>query len=158
MNLRGHTNAITCVSLLTAQQSKELYSQMVENDNEEASPRLVISTSVDCCIKLWNIEDGSVLRSIYTFSGITALCYLPTLNSCVIGSEGGKLEVYSLLSEHVHPVASHRAFEGPVSSIKVRPKFFLTEQFNYITLVFLDAIRKTNMLLCRWLSQCLRAS
>lgn len=119
MNLRGHTNAITCVCLLNGQQSEELHSQLVESEKEEENPRLVISTSADCCIKLWNIKDGSALRSIYTFSGITALCYLPSSNSAAIGSEGGKLEVYSLLREQVHPLASHRAFEGPLSSIKV---------------------------------------
>ena len=60
-----------------------------------------------------------MLSSIYTFSGITAMCYYPLNHSCLIGSEGGKLEAYSLSDEQPNPLISHRAFDGPVSSIKV---------------------------------------
>jgi len=83
------------------------------------SPRLALSASTDCCLKLWNITDGTILTSIYTYSGITAMCYCPFNQSCIIGSEGGKLEVYSLSKDQPNPLASQRAFDGPVSSIKV---------------------------------------
>jgi len=122
MNLRGHTNTVTCVRLLSARQSQELNSSLSGSaaaDNETHSPRLALSASSDCCLKLWNMATGSALSSIYTYSGVTALCYLPEQQYCVIGSEGGKLEVYNFLEEDANPIDSQTAFEGGVSSIKV---------------------------------------
>jgi len=122
MNLRGHTNTVTCVRLLSAQQSQALTSSLSGSDpteNETHSSRLVLSASSDCCLKLWNMETGSALSSIYTFSGVAALCYLPEQQYCVIGSEGGKLEVYNFLEEDTNPLDSQTAFEGGVSSMKV---------------------------------------
>lgn len=120
MNLRGHTNTVTCVSLITAEDSKTLNALLSGNTNEETTgPRLALTGSSDCYLKLWNIENGTALRSIYTFSGVTALCYLPAQQYCIVGSEGGKLEVYTFLEESVNPLSSIKTFESAVSSIKV---------------------------------------
>jgi len=115
-SLRGHSNTVTCVSLLSMTESSNLTSLL---SGTESSSRLGLSASLDCCLKLWNITDGTMLSSIYTFSGITAMCYYPLNHSCLIGSEGGKLEAYSLSDEQPNPLISHRAFDGPVSSIKL---------------------------------------
>jgi hypothetical protein len=37
----------------------------------------VVSGSKDCCIKVWNLELGLQLKSIYTFNTITRLQLLP---------------------------------------------------------------------------------
>lgn len=92
---------------------------MAPSSENDISPRLALSASSDCCFKLWNILDGTMLTSVYTFSGITAMCYYPLNHSCIVGSEGGKLEVYKLFSEQMSPLISYRAFDGAVSSIKV---------------------------------------
>ena len=92
---------------------------MAPSSENDISPRLALSASSDCCFKLWNILDGTMLTSVYTFSGITAMCYYPRNHSCIVGSEGGKLEVYKLFSEQMSPLISYRAFDGAVSSIKV---------------------------------------
>lgn len=127
MNLRGHTNTVTCVCLLSAEQSQELCSSLSVAVDQETlqSPRLALSASSDCDLKLWNMETGSALKSIYTFSGVTALCYLPEQQYCVIGSEGGKLEVYSFLEDQTNPIVSNTGFDGAVSSIKVLKKLCL---------------------------------
>lgn len=119
MDLRGHTNTVTCVCLLSAEESKNLCAVLSGTTGEEAGPRLALSSSSDCCLKLWNLENGSALRSIYTFSAVTALCYLPAQQCCVVGSEGGKLEIYSFLEENTHAVFSIKTFESSVSYIKV---------------------------------------
>lgn len=124
-NLRGHSNSITCVSLLSTTESHDLVALLSENAENsygnDISPRLALSASMDCCFKLWNIIDGSMLTSTYTYSSITAMCYFPYSHSCIIGSEGGKLEVYSFFSdEQPNPLISLRAFDGPVSMIKLQ--------------------------------------
>lgn len=119
MNLRGHTNTVTCVSLLSAEDSKHLNVALSGTSCDDAGPRMAVTGSLDCCLKLWNIENGSALRSIYTFSGVTALCYLPAQNCCVVGSEGGKLETYAFLEENTNPLFSIKTFENSVSHIKV---------------------------------------
>lgn len=120
MNLRGHTNTVTCVQLLSAQESQDLTVVLALEDLPN-SPRLALTASADCCLKLWDVEKGTALRSIYTFSGVTALCYLPTFQHCAIGSEGGKLEIYTLHGEdHMNPVCSLKTFDGPVTSIKLQ--------------------------------------
>lgn len=122
-NLRGHTNTVTCTSLLSTEASKILNSVLSGTISEETGPRLLISGSSDCCLKLWSVDKGSALRSIYTFSGVTALCYLSAQQYCVVGSEGGKLEIYTFAEENTNPIFSFKAFEGPVSSIKVSSTF-----------------------------------
>jgi hypothetical protein len=37
----------------------------------------VVSGSKDCCIKVWNLDLGLQLKSIYTFNTITRLQLLP---------------------------------------------------------------------------------
>ncbi|XP_046464232.1 kinesin-like protein KIF21A [Daphnia pulex] len=120
MDLRGHTNTVTCVCLLSAEESKNLCAVLSGTTGEEAGPRLALSSSSDCCLKLWNLENGSALRSIYTFSAVTALCYLPAQQCCVVGSEGGKLEIYSFLEENTHAVFSIKTFESSVSYVKLQ--------------------------------------
>lgn len=116
MNLRGHSNTVTCVQLLSTKESQELGALLAE----PSTSRLALTASSDCCLKLWDIEKGTTLRSIYTYSGVTALCYLPAQQYCAIGSEGGKLEVYTLHGEeHTNPIFSVKTFEGPVTSIKL---------------------------------------
>ncbi|KAI9560321.1 hypothetical protein GHT06_014338 [Daphnia sinensis] len=120
MDLRGHTNTVTCVSLLSVEDSKHLNAELSGSISEDTGPRLALTGSLDCCIKLWNIENGSALRSIYTFSGVTALCYLPLHSCCVVGSEGGKLETYTFLEENTNPRFSIKTFENSISHIKLQ--------------------------------------
>jgi len=121
-SLRGHSNGITCVSLLSATESRDLMALVNENGcSNDTGPRLALSAAMDCCFKLWNIIDGTMLSSVYTYSGITAMCYFPSNHACIIGSEGGKLEVYSFFTdEQPNPLVSLRAFDGPVSKIELR--------------------------------------
>lgn len=117
MNLRGHSNTITCAQLLTAEESQSLAKDVLD----VPTTRLALTGSSDCCLKLWDIENGTALRSIYTYSGVTALCYLPDQQRCVIGSEGGKLEMYSLHEEEhsANPLFSLKTFEERVTGIKL---------------------------------------
>lgn len=118
-NLRGHTNTVTCVSLLTAEESQGLNTSLSGTISEETGPRLALTGSSDCYLKLWNIDNGTALRSIYTFNGVTSLCYLPVQQYCVIGSEGGKVEIFTFLEENTNPLFSIKTFDSAVSSIKV---------------------------------------
>ena len=111
---------MTGVILLSVAQSQELGGHLDLAIGENAiSPRLAITSSLDCCLKLWNIDSGSTVASIYTYSSITAVCYVPAHLCCIVGSEGGKLEVYSFNSQQNNPLYSIHAFDEAVSSIKV---------------------------------------
>lgn len=155
-NLRGHTNTVTCASLLTAEQSRNLSASLSGTTSEEAGPRLALTGSSDCCLKLWNIDSGTALCSIYTFSGVTALCYLPDQQYCVIGSEGGKLEVYTFLEENTNPLFSIKTFDSSVSSIKVFISCYCLSEWWFNCQYYWSASgRKFDLLIPRRIHQCM---
>ena len=149
MNLRGHTSTVTCVSLLSNEQSKILSHELYGTIDQEKNVRLVLTGSLDCCLKLWNIENGTALRSIYTFSGITALRYLPSHRYCILGSEGGKLEMYAFHEDAANPLYSLKTFENSVSSIQVSYKFLYGKQLSKLISIsnFSDSRSKFSLLL-----------
>jgi WD40 repeat protein len=88
-DMRGHTGPVTSILLCPVDGS-------------------VVSGSLDCSVKLWNVDDnvGTLSKSIYTFNGIKCLCWLPEATSgrdkrriVVTGSDGGKVEAFDLDKE-----------------------------------------------------------
>lgn len=97
-SLRGHHGPVTGCRIMRwrhrsvdpSNPSDELDSQLTDNE------LMCVSASTDCSIKLWSLETGLEVRSIYTFNGINKLELLKVNQYSVTGTDGGKLEVFSL--------------------------------------------------------------
>lgn len=100
LSLGGHEGTISCVRFLTDQAF------------ENRPP--VITASSDCSLRIWNIDEGKMTKSIYVYSPVTSLDYSQGL--VAIGTEGGKLEVYGI--ENSDQQFTVNAYEDPVTSVK----------------------------------------
>lgn len=109
----GHSGSVTALLLLNPNQSKALKKKM----SLTKVSRIAITGSLDCHIKLWSVLEGKELASIYTFNGITCLGYLESDCLVVVGTEGGKLELWNLSSAKA--IISVHAHEDAVTDIKV---------------------------------------
>ncbi|CAH1774517.1 unnamed protein product [Owenia fusiformis] len=112
-NLGGHSGTVTAIVLLDEQHSTIIGREYNLNDTD----RIVVSGSLDCSLRLWSIDTGSTLKSIYTFNPVTTIGYIGGAGLIVSGSDGGKLELWDPVSgETVHSVL---AFEDRVTCIHV---------------------------------------
>ncbi|XP_054707930.1 myosin heavy chain kinase B-like [Uloborus diversus] len=112
----GHTNAVTSIILLTKKQSENLCSKL-----NLPNSRIAVSASLDCHVKLWSVDLGQEVLSLYTFNGITSIGYLESEHCVVVGTEGGKLEVWNLeSSKAIHSVRAH---EDSISDLKVEENY-----------------------------------
>eukprot|EP00111_Clytia_hemisphaerica_P005603 TCONS_00016262-protein len=93
-SLGGHESTITKVLFATDQ------------DFESIPPALTAST--DCSVRLWNLDEGKMTKSIYVYNTVTCMDY--SHGNILIGTDGGKMEVYEL--ESGQQKFSANAFEG----------------------------------------------
>ncbi|CAL1541025.1 unnamed protein product [Lymnaea stagnalis] len=84
----GHTETVTC--LLTLGPTFDAH--FAANDY------LIVSGSLDCTVKFWSLNTGQQLKSIYTYNAITKVGFFPRSNCLITGSDGGKLELWRLVS------------------------------------------------------------
>ncbi|XP_033641814.1 mitochondrial division protein 1-like [Asterias rubens] len=92
-SLGGHSGTVTSVILLSSDESAELvsdYDLSVEND------RIAITGSKDCTIKIWSLETGQAVHSIYTYNPVECLGYIAERGLVVSGSDGGKVELWDI--------------------------------------------------------------
>ncbi|GFQ72717.1 WD_REPEATS_REGION domain-containing protein [Trichonephila clavata] len=112
-NFAGHNAAVTSVILLSSTESEALRSKL----NCCQASRIAASASYDCHIRLWSVLDGFEILSMYTFNSIICMGYLKNQMYVVVGTEGGKLEVWDLhLAKLIHFVYAH---DSSVSSLKI---------------------------------------
>eukprot|EP00066_Takifugu_rubripes_P003641 XP_003966375.1 PREDICTED: pre-mRNA-splicing factor PRP46-like [Takifugu rubripes] len=91
-NLGGHTGGVTCLSAPPLEYCKELARSLSLSDTE----RFILSGSADCCVKIWALDIGQCVKSIYTFNAVSSLCFVPEGDGYIItGSDGGKVQVWS---------------------------------------------------------------
>ncbi|KAM8846058.1 uncharacterized protein ACB058_012525 isoform 1-T1 [Synchiropus picturatus] len=91
-NLGGHTGGITCLSAPPPEYCRKLAWILSLSDKE----RFILSGSADCCVKVWALNVGQCVKSIYTFNAVTALCFVPEGDGYIItGSDGGKVQAWS---------------------------------------------------------------
>ncbi|KAE8589779.1 hypothetical protein XENTR_v10017740 [Xenopus tropicalis] len=114
--LCGHTGGVTCLTLISKVGAAALSSSSVA-PNEE----LVSSGSSDCSIKVWNLNTGHQVLSIYTYSGVSSLTHIPDTPLLVSGSDGGKVEVWDLHTQGT--VFSKRAHDEAVTALQVHSEF-----------------------------------
>jgi len=121
--LRGHKSQVTGVAILADTLAENTLNSLEVNlDDSSISIHssveckiLAVSVGLDCTLNIWDIVSGENHGSIYTYNGMTAL-------GCgswgvVVGTEGGKLEVWCLTSRQ--RLAAANAFQSQVSTIWV---------------------------------------
>nr|XP_046255160.1 F-box/WD repeat-containing protein 7 isoform X2 [Scatophagus argus]XP_046255161.1 F-box/WD repeat-containing protein 7 isoform X2 [Scatophagus argus] len=105
-NLGGHTGGVTCLSAPPPEYCRRLAWSLSLSDKE----RFILSSSADCYVKIWALNIGQCVKSIYTFNAVTALCFVPEEDGYIItGSDGGKVQAWSWHSfENCQSVNAHR--------------------------------------------------
>ncbi|XP_076321604.1 uncharacterized protein LOC143231020 [Tachypleus tridentatus] len=110
-NLRGHTSSVTGVLLLCQQSSAALAVRL----DCPSFQQLAVSCALDCYIIVWSIPNGQLLKSVYTYNGITAVGFTENDELFVTGTDGGKVELWDVVSGEVqHSIHGH---EENVTSI-----------------------------------------
>ncbi|KAL1440713.1 hypothetical protein MTO96_009261 [Rhipicephalus appendiculatus] len=114
-SLRGHTASVNAVLLLSSEQTESLCYRM----GRPPTYRLAVSGSSDACLNMWLALEGKLLKSMYTYNAITALCSnhrrLP--HCCRHRLKGGKLEVWDVAKGS--PLSSVIGHDGIIVSIQV---------------------------------------
>ncbi|XP_069938103.1 uncharacterized protein [Cherax quadricarinatus] len=123
-SLRGHTAAVTVVAFLPESLAVAILAKYEVDCNElpafqkrVSSERRVLAVSggLDCMLKVWDIISGECLRSIYTYNGIT--CLGCGTWGVVTGTEGGKLEIWCLVTSH--RLAFINAFQSQTTALDI---------------------------------------
>ncbi|KAK6176193.1 hypothetical protein SNE40_014522 [Patella caerulea] len=100
----GHTESVTCIVALSKSSAEELQKllELTSNDN------IIITGSTDCSFKIWSLETGEIIKSVYTYNPITSLVYSNDKHFLITASGGGKLELWDLVtSTNIHSIRNH---------------------------------------------------
>jgi len=144
-SLRGHTGPVTGARIIiwqpdvaaTAAVAAGAVSPTKRNPEEplpitdvgaelKNSKVAIISASIDCSLKTWKLEDCKAVNSIYTYNGINKLKVIQRYQYAVIGSEGGKLEMYDLYSgKQVYSQSMHQDAVTALSVCEKEDKIML---------------------------------
>lgn len=112
-SLGGHTDSVTGVELVPQEDCPRLANEYEES--EEMS--FLLSCSLDCSLRLWVLQTGELVKSIYTFNGVLCMGYIRGRHLAVLGYTGGKVELWDLLM--AGSVFSSIGHEEAVTSLKV---------------------------------------
>jgi len=129
-SLRGHTGPVSGARILEWQpMGPAAVPTSPRRDAEEPWPTsdigaelrdskiVVVSGSIDCSLKMWKLEDCKAVSSIYTYNGISKLKVIQKFQYAVIGTEGGKLEMYNLYSSR--QVCSQSLHDEAVTALSI---------------------------------------
>ena len=86
VSLRGHTGSVTGLLILPPAANARLGCSIEDV--------IGVSSSTDCCLKVWNLSKGELVKSIYTYNGIKCLAYSEEMDMILTGTESGKLEFF----------------------------------------------------------------
>merc|ERR1712131_30077 len=113
-SLRGHTGAVTGVRLLSEEATEAIALGL-----DAPELRLcAVSGSQDCSVKVWDLVSGTLLKSYYTYNGITRLEVVPRTTCTVTGTDGGKVELYDMATGQCP--YSQRVHEEAVTALSVK--------------------------------------
>ncbi|XP_078729435.1 uncharacterized protein LOC144945073 isoform X2 [Lampetra fluviatilis] len=113
-NLGGHTGSVTCVAIAPAATATAIGKALDCADDED----FLASGSSDCTVKIWSLRTGQEVRSVYTYSPVSAIAFLPEPGLLLSASDGGKLDMWDLTTGA--SVQSFRAHEDAITCLQVR--------------------------------------
>ncbi|XP_012942607.1 WD repeat-containing protein 5B [Aplysia californica] len=111
----GHTETVTCVIVLD-----KLFSRSVADTSLSSEDHLIVSGSFDSSYKLWSLNSGQMVKSVYTFNPVTCIHFSEAQAMLITGSDGGKLELWDLASGS--NLWSNIVHRGSVTGVKVVEK------------------------------------
>ena len=111
-SLRGHTGSVTGLLILPSEANARLGCSI-----EDA---IGISSSTDCCLKVWNLSKGEMVKSIYTYNGIKCIAHSEELDMIVSGTESGKLEFFDVAEADAAVHSIKDAHEDAITAIDFR--------------------------------------
>jgi len=112
-SLRGHTGPVTGVRFLSQEATEAIALALDVPDLTVCA----VSGSQDCSVKVWDLVSGSLIKSYYTYNGITRLEVVPRTTCTLTGTDGGKLEIYDMATGHCP--YSQRVHEEAVTALCV---------------------------------------
>jgi len=113
-SLRGHTGPVTGVRFVSKEATEALALALDAPDLTVCA----VSGSQDCSVKVWDLVSGSLVKSYYTYNGITRLEVVPGNTCTITGTDGGKLEMFDMATGHCP--FSQRVHEEAVTALCVR--------------------------------------
>lgn len=93
-SLGGHTDSVTTVELVPREECQRIAT--VYDVEEDVG--FILSSSLDCTLRLWVLESGLLVKSIYTFNAIITMKYVRGRHLAVTGYTGGKVELWDILT------------------------------------------------------------
>lgn len=144
----GHTETVTCVTAIGAEYGSLIDSGFLSED------KLVISASFDCTLKMWSLNSGQLLKSVYTFNPLSKICFFPLVKQIVTGSDGGKLELWTISTGE--NCFSTLAYDASVTSIKVSGDMIYSSSTSGIIKV--HQLREDGSLACLFVSEDIKTS
>lgn len=118
----GHTGSVSCVNLLTPTQSKKIGESMF-SDNLKCL--YMLSGSFDCTFKIWQLQSGKMMKSVYTYNPVTQLAYFDKEEMFVTVSDGGKLDLWNITS--AENIYSGRIHDGEaITGLKIEDDHIYT--------------------------------
>nr|XP_032823968.1 probable serine/threonine-protein kinase PkwA isoform X1 [Petromyzon marinus] len=112
-NLGGHTGSVTCVAIAPAATATAIGKALDCADDED----FLASGSSDCTVKIWSLRTGQEVRSVYTYSPVSAIVFLPDPGLLLSASDGGKLDMWDLTTGA--SVQSFRAHEEAITCLQL---------------------------------------
>ncbi|KAJ3598533.1 hypothetical protein NHX12_002044 [Muraenolepis orangiensis] len=122
--LEGHTDIVTCVVVIDnvvisgsggvtclSAPPPEYCRKLAPSLSLSEKDRLILSGSADCCVKIWSLNTGQCVKSIYTFNTVTSLCFVPEGHGYIITGSGWSW----LTLENCQSINAHQeAAQGPL--------------------------------------------
>lgn len=119
-NLGGHTGSVTCVAIAPAATATAIGKAHDCTDDED----FLASGSSDCTVKIWSLRTGQEVRSVYTYSPVSAIVFLPEPGLLLSASDGGKLDMWDLTTGA--SVQSFRAHEDAITCLQLHGSLVCT--------------------------------
>ncbi|KAM4704385.1 uncharacterized protein WCC33_012807 [Rhinophrynus dorsalis] len=108
--LCGHTGTVSCLSLIPNVDAAAFDATSLSHED------FVCSGSSDSTIKVWSLNTGRPVSSIYTFSAVSSLAHIPDTHLMISGSDGGKVDVWDLQTKQ--NLQSERAHGDQVTALQ----------------------------------------
>lgn len=110
----GHSGGVTSLKLLNAAESQKIGQCLFGNNTNSL---YMLSGSLDCSFKIWQVESGKMMKSVYTYNPVTQITYFNKAEMFLTASDGGKLELWN--GKSLENIYSDRIYDGSLTGLQV---------------------------------------